>query len=262
MAVEPLENRVALVTGASSGIGRAIALALAAAGATVLAVGRDARRLNDTVVEAGAAGRRVEAVPCDLADDRAVRALSSHLASSWRALDVLVHAAGTIDFGVVEDAPIAQLDQMVSINLRAPYLLTQALLPLLRQSHGHIVFINSSAGLRPSGGVAAYGATKHALRGLADALRDEVNSLGIRVTSVYPGRTSTPMQVSVNRWEGRNDPPAGLLEPADIAAMIVAVVSLPRGAEVTDLHIRPTRPPASRDAPNVGVVEPTRTDRS
>jgi NAD(P)-dependent dehydrogenase (short-subunit alcohol dehydrogenase family) len=262
MAVEAMENRVALVTGASSGIGRAIALALAAAGATVLAVGRDARRLNDTVVEAGTARGRVEAVPCDLTDDRAIRTLGAHLASRSEALDVLVHAAGTIDFGLVEDAPIDQLDQMVSINLRAPYLLTQALLPLLRQSRGHIVFINSSAGLRPSGGVAAYGATKHALRGLADALRDEVNSLGIRVTSIYPGRTSTPMQVSVYRWEGRSDPPAGLLEPADVASMVVALVSLPHGAEVTDLHIRPTRPPASRDAPSEGAVEPTRTDRS
>jgi NAD(P)-dependent dehydrogenase (short-subunit alcohol dehydrogenase family) len=177
------------------------------------------------------------------------------------ALDVLVHAAGTIDFGAVAVAPVDQLDRMVSINLRAPYVLTQALLPLLRHSRGHIVFINSSAGLRPSGGVAAYGATKHALRGLADALRDEVNPFGIRVTSVYPGRTRTPLQASVYRWEGRDDPPAGLLEPADIASMVVALVSLPQGAEVTDLHIRPASPPASRrDAPSEGSVEPGRSD--
>jgi NAD(P)-dependent dehydrogenase (short-subunit alcohol dehydrogenase family) len=176
------------------------------------------------------------------------------------ALDVLVHAAGTIDFGAVEVAPVDQLDRLVSINLRAPYVLTQALLPLLRHSGGHIIFINSSAGLRPSGGVAAYGATKHALRGLADALRDEVNPLGIRVTSVYPGRTRTPLQASVYRWEGRNDPPAGLLEPRDIASMVVALVSLPKGAEVTDLHIRPASPPASRgDAPGEGPVEPGRS---
>lgn len=246
MAVGLLENRVALVTGASSGIGRAIALALAAVGATVLAVGRDAQRLNDTVVEAGAVHSRVEAVPCDLTDDRAVRALGADLASMSGALDILVHAAGIIDFGAVAVAPVDQLDRMVSINLRAPYVLTQAVLPLLRHNRGHVVFINSSAGLRPSGGVAAYGATKHALRGLADALRDEVNPLGIRVTSVYPGRTRTPLQAAVSRWEGRTDPPVGLLEPADIASIVVALVSLPHGAEVTDIHIRPTRPPAIR----------------
>ena len=260
MAGRPLENRVALVTGASSGIGRAIALALAAGGATVRAVGRDARRLADLVVEAEAVHARIEAVPCDLTDDRAIRALSADLASTAGALDVLVHAAGTIDFGTVAEAPIDQLDRMVSVNLRAPYVLTQAMLPLLRHSRGHIIFINSSAGLRPSGGVAAYGATKHALRGLADALRDEVNPLGIRVTSVFPGRTRTPLQASVYRWEGRDEPLAGLLEPADIASMVVAVVSLPESAEVTDVHLRPAIPPAGRpEASSEEAAEPGRS---
>jgi NAD(P)-dependent dehydrogenase (short-subunit alcohol dehydrogenase family) len=250
-AGRPLENRVALVTGASSGIGRAIALGLAAHGATVLAVGRDLQRLNDTVLEAESVDARVEARACDVTDEAAVRALGADLLTSLGALDVLVHAAGTIEFGEVGVAPVEQLDRMVAINLRGPYLLTQVLLPLLGNCRGHIVFINSSAGLRPSGGVAAYGATKHALRGLADALRDEVNPLGIRVTSVYPGRTRTPMQTAVSRWEGRIDPPAGLLEPADVATIVVALVSLPHGAEVTDIHIRPTRPP------NTGPDDPS-----
>lgn len=247
----PLENRRALVTGASSGIGRAIALGLAAEGATVLAVARDVQRLNDTVLEAESVHARVEALPCDLADEAAVRALAAGLRSGPGVLDVLVHAAGTIEFGAIDAVPIEQLDRMVAINLRGPYLLTQALLPLLRSNRGHIVFINSSAGLRPSGGVAAYGATKHALRGLADALRDEVNPFGIRVTSIYPGRTRTPMQTAVSRWEGRIDQPVGLLEPADVASIVVALLSLPHGAEVTDVHIRPTHPP------NTGPGAPT-----
>jgi NAD(P)-dependent dehydrogenase (short-subunit alcohol dehydrogenase family) len=260
MAGGPLENRVALVSGASSGIGRAIALALAAGGATVLAVGRDAQRLAEVVVEAQASHARIEAVPCDLTDDRAIHAFSADLASTTGALDVLVHAAGTIDFGTVAEAPIDQLDRLVSVNLRAPYVLTQAVLPLLRHSRGHIIFINSSAGLRPSGGLAAYGATKHALRGLADALRDEVNPLGIRVTSVYPGRTRTPLQASVYRWEGRDEPLTGLLEPSDIASMVVALVSLPQSAEVTDLHLRPAIPPAGRrEASSEGAAGPGRS---
>ncbi len=248
----PLQDRVALVTGASSGIGRAISLALGAAGAAVMAVGRDAGRLRDTVGEAQAAQSQVEAIACDLADDVAVRAMVTGLRSGREGLDILVHSAGTIEFGAVGEVAIDQLDRMVRVNLRGPYLLTQALLPLLRHDRGHVVFINSSAGLRPSAGVAAYGATKHALRGLADALRDEVNPYGVRVTSVYPGRTSTPLQASVHRWEGRDEALDGLLEPAEIASMVVALLTLPRSAEVTDLHIRPARPPMDRASPQAG----------
>jgi len=237
-----LDGRVAVVTGGSSGIGRAVTIALAAAGATVVAVGRDTTRLHD-VAAAGGPDDRIETTVLDLADDDAVRGLGAELAAAYGAIDVLVHAAGDIAFGRVEDAGIDDLDRLFGVNLRAPYLLTQAILPLLGRPGGHIVFVNSSAGVRPSAGVAGYGAMKHALRGLADALRDEVNPLGIRVTSVYPGRTRTPMQASVHRWEGRAEMSDELLEPEDVAAMIVALLGLPGRAEVTDLHVRPAYPP-------------------
>jgi NAD(P)-dependent dehydrogenase (short-subunit alcohol dehydrogenase family) len=238
-----LQDKTAIVTGASQGIGRAIALGLAAAGATVIAVARDTDRLDTVVTEAGAAGSRIEALACDVTDEAQVRRLGERVAAAPGALDILVHGAGTIEFGHVADVGIDQLDRMIRTNLRAPYALTQAALPLLTLSRGDVVFVNSSAGVRPSAGVAAYGAAKHALRGFADALRDELNPLGIRVTSVYPGRTRTPMQASVYRWEGRDESLEGLLEPADIAALVVSIVSLPRTAEVTDVHIRPARPP-------------------
>ena len=247
----PLRDRVALVTGASSGIGRAIALGLGAAGATVIAVARDADRLASVVTEAGAAGSRVEALVCDVTDDGQVQRLGGRVTASPGSLDILVHSAGTMEFGQVADVGLDQLDRMVRTNLRAPYALTQAALPLLGRSRGDVVFVNSSAGVRPSAGVAAYGAAKHALRGFADALRDEVNPLGIRVTSVYPGRTHTPMQASVYEWEGRDESLDGLLEPADIAALVVSIVTLPRTAEVTDVHIRPARQ-SNRPGPSTG----------
>jgi NAD(P)-dependent dehydrogenase (short-subunit alcohol dehydrogenase family) len=244
----PLRDRVALVTGASSGIGRAIALGLGAAGATVIAVARDGDRLEAVATEAGAAGSRIEAVACDVTDDDQVRSLGERVTAAPGSLDILVHSAGTIEFGHVADVGIDQLERMIRTNLRAPYALTQVALPLLTRAGGDVVFVNSSAGVRPSAGVAAYGAAKHALRGFADALRDEVNPLGIRVTTIYPGRTHTPMQASVYEWEGRDESLEGLLEPADIAALVVSIVGLPRTAEVTDVHIRPARPPGRQGA--------------
>ena len=236
-------DRVALVTGASSGIGRAVSISLAESGATVLLVGRNLGRLRATEADILGRGGSAVTTPCDLRDDAAIHDLAGRVRELGRGLHVLVHAAGTIDFGDVEATDVASLDDVMRVNLHAPFLVTKVLLDPLRESHGHIVFVNSSAGIRPSAGVAAYGASKHALRGLADALRDEVNRQGIRVTSIYPGRTATPMQASVFDWEGRGTAGGGeLLDAADIGALVLAVVALPAGAEVTDVHVRPARP--------------------
>jgi NAD(P)-dependent dehydrogenase (short-subunit alcohol dehydrogenase family) len=239
-----VQGRIVLVTGASSGIGRAMAIAFAAAGARVLAVGRDQERLADTVAACGQGTS--QGLPCDLSDDAEVRSLADWIGRELGRLDVLIHAAGTIEFGPTASADPGGFDRMVVINLRAPYVLTQGLVPLLRASRGHVVFLNSSAGIRPSPGVAAYGATKHGLRGFADALRSELNPDGIRVTSVYPGRTRTPMQRDILRWEGRSEPDEGLLDPAAIAEIVLAAVRLPRDAEVTDIHIRSASPLGGR----------------
>jgi NADP-dependent 3-hydroxy acid dehydrogenase YdfG len=125
--------------------------------------------------------------------------------------------------------------------VRAPYLLTQSLLPLLRSRRGQIVFINSSAGHVARGNVGQYAATKHALRALADSLREEVNADGIRVLSVYPGRTATPMQAKLHAVEQKEYRPDDLLQPQDVAAVVANALSLPRSAEVTDIHVRPLR---------------------
>ena len=132
------------------------------------------------------------------------------------------------------------LDRQYRVNTHAPYMLTQALLPSLISRQGQVVFINSSAGFHPArAGWAAYSASKHALRAVADGLRAEVNKQGVRVISVFPGRTATPMQEEVHRFEGRPYDPERFLQPRDVAATAVNALALPRTAEVTDLHIRP-----------------------
>ncbi|HEV8580058.1 MAG TPA: SDR family oxidoreductase [Thermoanaerobaculia bacterium] len=237
-----LFDKVALVTGASSGIGQAIAEALAAEGARLLLSGRSGEKLDQVADRVRASSPAVEAFAADLAEDDAVQALAARAQVTFGGVDVLIHSIGLFVAGLFETSPVEDLDRQYRINTRVPYLLTQALLPSLIERQGQVVFINSSTGFHPPrAGWVGYGASKHALRALADGLRDEVNKKGVRVITVYPGRTATSMQEEVHRYEGKPYDPARFLQPADVAAAVVNAVSLPRTAEVTDLHIRPMR---------------------
>jgi NADP-dependent 3-hydroxy acid dehydrogenase YdfG len=229
----------ALVTGASSGIGRAIALGLAGRGAGVWAVGRKLETLQEMVGEASGLPGSVESRLCDLTDDDQVRGLASAVGARVGRLDVLVHSAGVHSMGTIDSASVDDLDWQYRSNVRAPYLLTQLLLPILRASEGDVVFINSSAGMLAGATVGQYAATKHALRAIADSIRQEVNASGIRVLSLYPGRTATPLQEMVHRAEGLDYRPDLLLQPEDVASVVLASLDLPRTAEVTDVSIRP-----------------------
>jgi NADP-dependent 3-hydroxy acid dehydrogenase YdfG len=233
----PLSGRVAVVSGAGGGIGRAIAEALGAAGARVALLGRTLERLD----EAAAASGDARSYRVDITDDDALGAIVDRLHRDHASIDVLVHCAGVHAMGAIERAPVADLDRQYRTNVRAPYLLTQHLLPALRQSNGQVVFINSSVGLDARAQVGPYASTKHALRAIADSLRDEVNADGVRVLSVYLGRTASPMQRDIHAAEGKPYRPADLLQPDDVASMVVAALSLPRTAEVTELRIRPMR---------------------
>jgi NADP-dependent 3-hydroxy acid dehydrogenase YdfG len=233
-----LQDRTCVVTGASSGIGRAIAVALAAAGATVCAVARRRDELEATANCSNGAGRFV-LYETDLAGDDEPERLSEALLAREGRVDVLVHSAGTISIGDVETASVRDLDRQYAVNVRAPYLLTQALLPTLRANRGQIVFINSTVGLAARATVAQYAATKHALKAIADSLREEINPHGVRVVSIYPGRTATPLQATIHAVEGKAYAPERLMQPEDIALVVLDALTLPRSTEVTDLMVRP-----------------------
>lgn len=241
-----LSGQIAVITGATSGVGRAIALRLASEGSRVCLVGRRAEALDGVVRLASASGPAGSGSPArgyraDLASEPDLADLISRLRSDLTEVDILVHGAGEILFGRIEDASVDDLDRQYRTNVRAPYVLTRALLPLMRPQRAQIVFVNSSAGLSGKGGAASYAATKHALKALADSLRDELNPSGIRVTSVYLGRTATPMQERVHVSENRVYSPNLLLQPEDVASTVASVLSLPRTAEVTDVSIRPLK---------------------
>ncbi len=175
----------------------------------------------------------------DLAEDQAAAEVRLAVEGTASRLDVLVHAAGVLARGTLESMPTVEFDRMYRTNLRAPFALTQALLPLLRMSEGQVVFVNSTAGVSAAPQLGAYSALKHALRSLADTLRAEANSAGVRVVSVFPGRTATPMQARLHELETRAYRPDNLLQPEDVAAAVVGTLELPRTAEVTELRIRP-----------------------
>ena len=233
-----LADRKCVVTGASGGIGRATAVALASAGATVCGVARRRHQLQATAELTKGPGR-VDPHPADLSVDAEVAALADELLACAGSVDVLVHSAGTYARDPVCIAPIEDFDRQYRINVRAPYLLTQALLPALRASKGQIIFINSTVVFAPRANVGQFAATKHALRSFADTLREEVNPDGIRVVSVYPGRTATQLQARIHALEGKPYVPERLLQPADVADIVLKVLTGPSTAEITDVRVRP-----------------------
>jgi NADP-dependent 3-hydroxy acid dehydrogenase YdfG len=238
-----LAHLAAVITGAGSGIGRAITLALAASGASLWLVGRTLRKLEEVAEEAQQTSARTVCCETDLRCQTQLEALIHRLRRETGGVDVLVHSAGVFSMGPVESAGVEDLDNQYQINVRAPYVLTQALLPMLRARQGQVVFINSSAGLNASPNLGQYAATKFALKALADSLRAEVNADGIRVLSVYPGRTATPMQAAVHEMEGKAYCPETLAQPEAVASLVIGALTLPATSEITDLNIRPTRKP-------------------
>lgn len=232
-------NQVAVITGAGSGIGRALALQLASQQAKLCLVGRNLDKLNEVAHLARKTSLQVSAYQCDISEDEDIKTLKQLTEKDFGDVDLLVHSAGIISFGELRNTSVVELDRQYHTNVRAPYLLTQTLLPSLISRQGQIVFINSSAIYSVKAGGGQYCASKQALKAIADSLRAEVNTLGVRVVSVYPGRTASPMQEKIYETEGREYKPERLLQPEDVANTIISALSLPRTAEVTDINIRP-----------------------
>ncbi|ONH26050.1 short-chain dehydrogenase [Pseudofrankia asymbiotica] len=232
-----------MVTGASSGIGRAISLRLARDGVRVLATGRNEQALKSLVKEADGAGLALDHFPADLTDADEQSGLLDAVHGCLGAVSVLVHSAGAYRRGQLAGARVADLDLQFAVNVQAPYTLTQRLIPDLRSTSGDVVFVNSTQGLAASAGVSQYAATKHALRAMADSLRAEMSSNGVRVCSIYPGRTATPMQEKIFQAEDRTWRPDCLLWPDDLADIVAHTLALPARAQVTELTVWPTHRP-------------------
>ncbi len=221
--------KTALITGASRGIGRAIAEALAP-DHHLLIGGRDSAAVDAVV----AALPSAEPFVCELTDDTAVETAVAGMES----LDVLVHSAGGSPLGAVADVGPEVWRDVLAVNLVAPANLTRLLLPALRRASGHVVFINSGAGLTARAGWSAYAASKFGLRALADSLRAEENGV-VKVTSIHPGRTATDMQRAVREFEGEPFDADEFLSPEAVAATVRVALDAPANASIDTLTIRP-----------------------
>jgi|SRR5579859_716154 len=241
-----LANRVALVTGASSGIGEAIAVALGAQGAAVGAVARRADRLSRTVRRIEAAGGKAVALAGDVADEAVAARAVAETVQRFGRLDILVNAAGAIQAGNVEHAETSQWRRIIEVNLMATlYTCHAALGPMRAQGGGHIVNIGSLACRTTSPIFNSYSTSKFGLNALTDGLRQEVGPHGIRVCMIAPGPTRTEVA------EGIADPTyreairaythqTGALEPEDVAESVVFILTRPARANISELWIRAT----------------------
>jgi short-subunit dehydrogenase len=218
MAEHPLMAKTHVITGAGSGIGLEIAERLAERGDRVV-------RLTREIV--------------DLEDAVAVVRWAADFAADLERLDSLLHVAGTVDLATVAELDVETWQRHLAVNLTAPAVLTGPLLPALRAAGGTVVFVNSSAGLVANASWSAYAASKFGLRALADSLRAEEAANGVRVTTVFPSRTATPMQEKVHEQEGRTYDASRWIQPETVADSILHVLDLPPDATIPELVVRP-----------------------
>ena len=238
----PTKTSVVLVTGAGSGVGRAVVLTFAAAGWQVALVGRRPAALAATVALAPpAARRRLAAFACDIGDHGAVQAMAAAVLARFGQVDAFVNAAGTnTPRRSWSELPLAAYHELMAANLHGPFHCVQALLPAMRaRGTGTFVFINSEAGLKasPKAGV-AYVASKFGLAGLAQSLNAEERPNGLRACSIFPGDIDTDL---LNKRPAPPPPEARakMMRPDDIAACVWLAVSLPQRAVIEELLVRP-----------------------
>ena len=227
----PLDGRVALVTGASSGIGAALATAMAASGAEVVLVGRNANRLSAVVDSIRGRAGVAHAIVCDLDGEGAGATIADQAVGAAGTVDILVHVAGRFETGAIDDGGVESLDRQYATNVRAPYALTLALLPQLRGG-GVVLFISSIAAHVGFAGAAAYCASKGAIAALVPALAGELGPQGVRVNAIAPGEIDTPMTSPYYKECPRYLPtviamtPAGRVgSPRDVAGAAVFLAS-------------------------------------
>ncbi len=234
-----LEGQVAVVTGAARGIGRAIALRLAAMGAFVALIARDANALDEVRKEIQATGGSAGSAPCDLQNPEAIAELGERVLAAHGRCDILVNNAGVGGaHGPLHDLPLADWEALMLTNLRAPYLMIKAFAPpmIAAGRGGHIINISSLAGKNPLPNAAAYSASKWGLNGLTYSVAEELRQYGIRVSAIAPGSVNTHFGAGADRRD-----PATRIQPADVADVVALLVTQAPQSFISEVLMRPTQ---------------------
>lgn len=176
---------------------------------------------------------------CDLSSKEQLMLVSNKIKQSEITIDILLHSAGVILPNSVINSELEEFDIQMNVNFQAPYLLTKFFLPLIVKCKGQIVFVNSSIVNKTISNLSLYSASKLALKGFADTLREEVNPLDVRVISVFPGKTATEMQKKLNAGKAKKHSFDNMLQPEDVAVSIINALKLKCTAELTDIYLRP-----------------------
>ena len=230
-----LDGQVALVTGAGRGIGRAIATALAGAGAHVVVAARTAAEIEAVANQISANGGAATAIPVDITNEASVEALFRKLSDELGRLDILVNNAGLGLFGTVKDSPPDEFERVVEVNLNGTFLCCQQALRMMTEQHsGYIINISSVVGFKGYANQAAYTASKHGVMGLTKAVAVEAQPDGIRVSVISPGGTDTEMIAQARPDIDRST----LMPPDDIANTVLYLLSLSDRAHVDEIYIR------------------------
>lgn len=232
------ENKTALITGASQGIGRAIAVNLAAEGINLALVGRDETRLQSVAAECEKLGVKVKTYIFDLADVTKIPALIQNVKDDFNSLGILVNNAGTYAAGNPFESDLEAWDYALDLNFKAVYHLTnQALSLIVGQEYGAIINISSIAGQMTYKGGEIYCATKHAVKAYSNCLFESVREKNVKVTTIYPGFVNT------NMGRGDNLDESKMIQPEDIALAVNNFLKMPITACSTEITIRPQRTP-------------------
>src|SRR3954454_10041918 len=241
-----LDGKVAAITGASSGIGEATAVALAGEGAAVAIGARREDRLSSLASRIEGDGGRALALPVDVADEDSARSFVTEAHSQLGGLDILVNNAGVMLLGPVEDAPTDHWRTMVNVNLLGLLYCTHAALPLMRSAgSGHIVNLSSVAGRSANAGSAVYNLTKFGVGAFSEALPQEVSGAGIRTTIIEPGFVDTELQGHnegpvLDAIEKMRESMPDVLQAEDIAAGILYAVTQPQRVDVNEVLLSRT----------------------
>jgi short-subunit dehydrogenase len=227
--------RTHVLTGATSGIGAALAGALVERGDRLVLLARGDASAAALATEF----RQAQVLVADLADPGTLNGLGRQIDGP---VDSLLHVAGVVELAPVSRLRLHDWEEQIAVNLTSPAVLTREFLPHLRESRGIVVFVNSSAGLTASADWSAYAASKFGLRALADALRAEEVEHGVRVTTIYPSRTATPMQEKVHEQEGRTYDASRWISPETVVSTALHVLDLPADATIPDVTVRPVVP--------------------